>query len=154
MLDQCHRRELETLFFFHPHQERFRESIVDTVERDGMPRIVKANGGLRIELAGRGDVQTLYAMLEKAVTHELVGAVVYARNAENELAIRHIVVKHDYTVGGARAEFEVTFQLINELRRAAQRIGGVRGVRLAYNHRNSLLTPLPPQVTGFEVIPV
>jgi hypothetical protein len=147
VLDKSHRKELETLFFFHPQQKRFHDSIMDTVKRNGMPGIVSKNGGLRIELAGQGDIQTLYAMLEKALTRELVGAIVYARNADNELAIRHIVVKDDYTTGGTKAEFEVAFQLITELRRAAQRIGGVRGVRLPYNQRRTLLTTLPPLPT-------
>ena len=144
ILDKSHRKELENLFFFHPQQARFHGSILDTLERDGMPRIVSNNGGLRIELAGQGEVQTVYAIMENALTRELVGAIVYTRNADNELAVRHIVVKDAYTSGGTKADLDVAYQLITELRRAAQRIGGVRGVRLAYNHRKTLLGTLPP----------
>ena len=107
-----------------------------------MPRVVEHNGGLRIALSGHTEVQSLYAMLEEPP--ELVGAVVYTRNAADELAILHIAVKNDYTAKGPRADQMVTFALIEELCRVARHIQGVHGVRLAYTRGQSILKTVHP----------
>ena len=142
VLHPSHREELEELLFQHPQQGRFRETILDCIAQFGVPRVVEQNGGLRITLAGHTEVQSLYAMLE--TLPELIGAVVYTRNAGDELAVLHIAVKNVYTAKGPRADQMVTFALIDELFRVAHHIKGVHGVRLAYARGQSFLKTVHP----------
>ena len=130
--------------FQHPQQGRFRDTIMDCIEQFGVPRVVEQNGRLRIELAGHTEVQTLYAMIEGPLHSELVGAVVYTRNAADELAVLHIAVKNDYTAQGPRADQMVTFALVEELCRVARHIQGVQGVRLAYARGQAILKAVHP----------
>src|ERR1035441_2166468 len=115
VLDRPHREELEELMFQHPQQGRFRDTILDCIERFGVPRVVEQNGRLRIELAGQTEVQTLYAVMEGPLHSELVGALVFTRNATGELVVLHIAVKDEYTAQGPRADQMVTFALLEEL---------------------------------------
>src|ERR1039458_4970067 len=122
VLDLPHREELEELMFQHPQQGRFRDTILDCIERFGVPRVVEQNGRLRIELVGQTEVQTLYAVVAGGFPSELVGVLVYTRNAAHELAILHIAVKNEYTLHGSKADHQVAFALVEELCRIAARI--------------------------------
>jgi hypothetical protein len=144
VLDQLHREELEELMFQHPQQGRFRDTILDCIERFGVPRVVEQNGRLRIELAGQTEVQTLYAVLEGSLDSGLVGALVFTRNEAGELVVLHIAVKDEYTAQGPRADQMVTFALLEELCRVARHIRGVPGVRLAYTRGHTLLKTIHP----------
>jgi hypothetical protein len=139
LLQPAYREALEGLLFLHPQQGRFRDTILDAIEAHGVPRVVERDGGLRVEVAGQTSVQTLYVLWAAAHGCELVGAVVYTRNLEEELEIVHIAVKQDYTARGARASEGVTVALVEELCRVACRIRGVRGVRLAYSRQRAVL---------------
>ena len=144
LLPGSHRTELEELLFQHPQQGRFLDTILDSIEKYGVPHVVERNGGLRVELAEQTEVQTLYAVVTGALESELVGALVYTLNAAHELAILHIAVKDGYTVRGSRAGHQVTFALVEELCRIAARIRGVIGVRLAYARGKSMLQKVHP----------
>lgn len=144
VLDRSHCGELEELMFQHPQQGRFRDTILDCIEQFGVPRVVELNGRLLIELARHTEVQTLYAVMEGPLQSELVGAVVYTRNAANELAVLHIAVKNDYTAQGSRANQMVTFAMLEEVCRVARHIQGVHGVRLAYARGQAVLKTVHP----------
>lgn len=144
VLDQSLRGELEELMFQHPQQGRFRDTILDCIERFGVPRVVEQNGRLRVELAGQTEVQTLYAVMARPLHSELVGALVFTRNQTGELVVLHIAVKDDYTAQGPRADQMVTFALVEELCRVARQIQGVHGVRLAYARGQSILKTVHP----------
>ena len=144
VLDRSHRVELEELMFQHPQQRRFRDTILDCIERFGVPRVVEQNGRLRIELAGPTEVQTLYAVMEQLLHSELVGALVFTRNEVGELLVLHIAVKDDYTAQGPRAAQMVTFALFEELCRVARCIQGVHGVRLVYTRGQTVLKTIHP----------
>ncbi len=139
MLGAHYAEALETLLFFHSQQGRFRRSIVDSVERHGSPRIMKQNGGLRVQLPKLQDVQTLYALAGGAERAELVGAMVYTRSDERTIEILHLVVQDEYTARGQKSEAGVTFLLVEELCRVGRRIRGVQFVRLAYDRGQVVL---------------
>ena len=128
--------------FFHPQQGRFRDTLLDSVETHGAPRIVERDGKLRIQVASLEDSQTLYAVIEQVLTWELVGVVVFARTVVSELGVLHIAVKDDYTAQGAKADQLIAFHLIEELRRVGNRISGIQGVRLAYKRGKVFLSTL------------
>ena len=90
------------------------------------------------------DSQTLYAVIEDALTLELVGVVVFARIKASELGVLHIAVKDKYTAHGPKSDQLITFQLIEELRRVGHRIAGIQGVRLAYKRGKVFLSTLQP----------
>jgi len=144
VLDRSRRGELEELMFQHPQQGRFHDTIMDCIDRFGVPSVVERNGRLRIELASQTEVQTLYAMIDGPLPSELVGAVVYTRDAADELVVLHIAVKDDYTAQGLRAHQMVTFGLVEELCRVARHIHGVNGVRLVYVRGQSILQTVHP----------
>lgn len=132
VLGKSHREQLEELMFFHPQQGRFRDTILECIESFGLPRIVVENGRLRIALAERIDVQTLYAVLEDSSQSELVGTVVYTRHPSDELLILHIAIKEAYTGHGPHADRMITFAVLDAVCNVARQIKGVNRVRLAY----------------------
>ena len=146
-LDTSYRDALEELLFFHPHQGRFSSGIIGTVERHGSPRIVAEQGTLRVQLGKRAEAQTVYALVKAGATSELAGIIIFTRS-QNELILLHIAVKEKYTARGSQADADVTFWLIEELRRIAHRIHGVHGVRLAYNRGRKLLTTMRPTLAN------
>lgn len=144
VLERAHRRELEKLLFQHPQQGRFRDTILESIERFGVPRVVELNRRLRIKLSGQVEVQTIYALMEGALRSDLAAVVVYSRNAEDELVVMHLAVENDYTTRGPRADQMVTYAIIDELCRIARHIKGVCGVRLAYARGQSILKTVHP----------
>jgi hypothetical protein len=118
--------------FFHPQQGRFRNTIVECIEWFGTPRVVEADGKLRIALTVAIDVQTLYAVFESRQGCELEGVVVYTRHPTEELLVLHIAVKEGYTAQGLHADIMTTYSLLGAVCRVARQIQGVQRVRLAY----------------------
>ncbi len=144
LLSPSYQESVEELLFLHPQQGRFRDTILDCIAAHGVPRVVARSDGLRVELGGQTPVQTLYALTVGLPQDEVIGCVVYTRNAAEELEILHIAVRDDYTVRGCNADQQVTFALIQELCSVARRIKGVSGVRLAYKRGRSLLKAVHP----------
>lgn len=139
ILAKDHRGELEELMFFHPQQERFASSIVNTIETYGSPRVVEKEGQLRIALQGVTEVQTVYAVMEGLLQRELVGVVVFTRTNNNNLEVLFIVVKDEYTQTGSKSGRQVTLLLIQELCRIARQIRGIHSVQIGYRRVKTYL---------------
>jgi len=126
------RDELEALLFFNMRQHRMRDEIEQTIERYGLPEIVERDGALRVRVAGRVEVQSLFAVHEEHGRTRPVGAVIYVRDTLERITVVHIGVADDYAVGGLHAGERVLLRLLQEIRRVARRTSGIRHVELAY----------------------
>ena len=123
------RGDLEAMLFFNTRQHRVRDGIEATIERFGLPEI---DGHLRIRVAGRAEVQSLFAVHEEGARARPVGAVVYVRDTFERITVVHVGVADDYAVGGRHAQERVLLRLLQEIRRVARRTAGIRHVEFAY----------------------
>lgn len=124
--------ELEQLLFFNPQQGNWRRRIVSSVERLGNPRLVERQGGLRVEMPGAPDSQTLYALAESSRIAELAGLLTFNRNNDSEFEILHLAVRFEYSIAGGMDENSVAFRLVGELRHIARQVKGIQAIRLPY----------------------
>ena len=139
------RASLEVMLFFNTRQHRIRHEIEATIERFGLPEIVEADGWLRVRVAGRPEVQSLFAVHQEDGRARPVGAVVYVRDTFERIVVVHIGVADDYAVGGRYASERVLHRLMQAIRRIARSTSGIRHVELAYTH-NRPRGPLPDGV--------
>jgi hypothetical protein len=126
------RGDLEAMLFFNTRQHRVRDGIEATIERFGLPEIVERDGYLRIRVAGRAEVQSLFAVHEEGERARPVGAVVYVRDTFERITVVHVGVADDYAVGGRHGDERVLLRLLQEIRRVARRTAGIRHVEFAY----------------------
>lgn len=126
------RGQLEALLFFNARQHRMREKIAASIERYGVPELVDDRGWLRVQVAGRPEVQTLYAVHEEDDRARPVGVIVYLRDSFEHITVLHVGVADDYAVGGRYATERVLQRLMQHIRQVARRTCGVRHVALAY----------------------
>ncbi len=135
-LPKAFRKDLEELLFFHPDQGRFQKTIVESVNRFGVPAIVshEQTGGLGISIGALGPVQSLFALASEDGTEEhLAGAILFHRAQPELVEILHLVVAPDYLLQGGSSRPAVAIELIETVRAAARRIKGVERVCLHYS---------------------
>lgn len=132
LLDSRFHDALEALLFFNPQQGNWRRRIVASVEKYGNPMLVERHGGLRIEMPGAPDSQTLYALAESSRFAELAGLLSFNRNNDSEFEILHLAVRFEYTIAGGMDENSVAFLLVRELRHIARQVKGIQAIRLPY----------------------
>jgi hypothetical protein len=94
--------------------------------------LVERHGGLRVELPGSPDSQTLYALAESTRFTELAGLLSFTRNHDSEFEILHLAVRFEYTIAGGMDESSVAFLLVGELRHIARQVKGICAIRLPY----------------------
>ena len=88
------------------------------------------------------DAQCLFACHRTRRPGVPVGVVLYLRTHVDLLRILHVVVGPAYEYGGQFGNRDVATHLVNEVRRVAARIGGVRRIALPYR-RGSYLSVAP-----------
>ena len=132
-LDPRYRASLENLLFFNPRQGQVEDQILATVQRFGSPRLLEADGRLRVEVDRFPGVQTLFVFdSRKKPANDLCGVVMYLREGLDTLFVLHISVAAPYGVDGRHAHALLAVRMINQLRRVARSIKGIRYVALAY----------------------
>ena len=131
------RWQVEALLFFNARQSRMRQEIEATIERYGLPELVDDSGWLRVQVAGSGDVQTLYAVHEEDGRSRPIGVIVYLRDSFEQITVLHVGVAEDYSAGGHYASERVLRRLMQQIRKVARCTVGIRHVEVAY-HRNRL----------------
>jgi hypothetical protein len=125
------RKEVESLFYFHPRQQALSGSIRESVDQFGPPEILKRGERIYVGIPER-DAQCLFACHRTRRPGVPVGVVLYLRTQADLLRILHVVVGPAYAYGGQFADRDLAGCLVDEVRRVAARIGGVRRIALPY----------------------
>ena len=124
-------KEVESLFYFHPRQHALSGSIRESVDEFGPPEILKRGERIYLGIPQR-DAQCLFACHRTRRPGVPVGVVLYLRTQADLLRILHVVVGPAYVYGGQFADRDLAACLVNEVRRVAALIGGVRRIALPY----------------------
>jgi hypothetical protein len=138
------RKDVESLFYFHPRQHALSGSIRESVDEFGAPEILRRGERICVGIPQR-DAQCLFACHATRRPGVPVGVVLYLRTQADLLRILHVVVGPAYAHGGPFADRDVAARLVGEVRRVAARIGGVRRVALPYL-RDRYLSVAPRRV--------
>lgn len=125
------RKEVESLFYFHPRQHALSGSIRDSIEQFGAPEILTRGERIFIGIP-KLDVQCLFACHRTRRPGVPVGVVLYLRTQADLLRVLHVVVGPGYEYGGLFADRDLAARLVDEVRHVAARIGGVRRIGLPY----------------------
>ncbi len=130
-VDAGMRKEVESLFYFHPRQHALSGSIRESVGEFGPPEILKRGERIYIGIPER-DAQCLFAFHRTRRPGVPVGVVLYLRTHADLLRILHVVVGPGYEHGGRFGDCDLAACLVDEVRRVAARIAGVRRIALPY----------------------
>jgi hypothetical protein len=125
-----HRSLLERLLFFNGCQDRVAQGIVDAIDKYGPPEIHEDSGWLRVKVAGLTDVQSLFVVDD--VTGEPFGVAVYTRPDLEHIIVLHIGIGEEFCAGGERESLNLLLRLMQEIRRSARRVKGVRRLSVHY----------------------
>jgi hypothetical protein len=120
------------MFFFHPHQSRFRDQILARIEQFGSPEITESANGLKIRLPKLPDSQTLHAVAQEQSGEFMLGTVVFHRPDARTLEILHIAVRPDLTHSTNAGNSPIVMLLVNVLCRIGRRVRGIESIRLMY----------------------
>lgn len=131
-LGDDYREDLEQVLFFNPKQRDAEAGIRSSVESYGVPEITTENGYLRIRLNPLTLAQTLFSIDRTESGDILAGALVYVRDAVDDLSVLHIAIARDYLQKGPVTSARLVWSLLRHVTESAARIGGVRNVRLIY----------------------
>lgn len=126
----AHRSSLERLLFFNGCQDRVAQGIVDAIEKYGPPEIHEDAGWLRVKVAGLTDVQSLFVVDD--ATGEPFGVAVYTRPDLEHITVLHVGIGEEYCAGGKRESLNLLLRLMQEIRRSAKRVKGVRRLSVHY----------------------
>jgi hypothetical protein len=108
------------------------DDILLSIETFGRPRITASTDRLLVTLDSPVGVQVLYALDGTGNSERLAGVVIYTRSNEDSISVLHIAVNEQYTVTGLFSDRLLVIRVINELRRIASYIRGIRWLRLFY----------------------
>ena len=135
------RKEVESLFYFHPRQQALSGAIRQSVDEFGPPEILMRGERIYVGIPKR-DAQCLFACYPTRRPGVPVGVVLYLRTQVDLLRILHVVVGPAYAYGGQFADRDLAARLVDEVRGVAARIVGVRRIALPYVHERFLsVTP-------------
>lgn len=123
------RAALEQLLFFNVNQHRVRSGIEQSIETYGVPEIVEADGGLRVQVGDIEGVQTLFAVSERR--GRPLGVAVFVRLAHERFVVLHLGVSPG-TPATRDFQRRVLLKLMHEIRAAARRTRGVERIELVY----------------------
>ncbi len=129
-----HKDELERLLFFNGNQARVVDGVAFVVQQFGIPRIRSEAGSLRIALASGRESQTLFVLDRGELGDDLVGVVVYLRDADALVAL-FVAVHEEYAIAGQRGERNLTLRILDELKAIGRRVKGVRELRVFLGRR-------------------
>jgi len=125
-----HRSSLERLLFFNGCQNRVAHGIVDAIDKYGPPEIHADSGWLRVKVAGLPDVQSLFVLDD--VSGAPIGVAIYTRPDLEHITVLHIGLGEEYCAGGERESLNLLLRLMQEIRRSAKRVKGVRRLSVHY----------------------
>jgi hypothetical protein len=130
-LNADRRDELESLMFFHPEQGQHSSSINASILSYGFPKVIEEGGALRIGIESL-EVQTLYAFVDRGVTKDLAGVLVYTRMHGDTLVLLHMAVRPEFCYSTGYKNELVLVRILSQLRAIARRIRGIKKLSILY----------------------
>ncbi|MEA3146511.1 MAG: hypothetical protein QOI53_2040 [Verrucomicrobiota bacterium] len=130
-LNADRRDELESLMFFHPEQGQHSSSINASILSYGFPKVIEEGGALRIGIESL-EVQTLYAFVDRGVTKDLAGVLVYTRMHGDTLVLLHMAVRPEFCYSTGYKNELVLVRVLAQLRAIARRIRGIKKLSILY----------------------
>jgi hypothetical protein len=124
------RRELENLLFLNPRQHLVRAAILEGIEQFGVPKVVVAQGKLRIRLDSGREVQTVFATVSTGLRTKLAGVMIYTRLDAETILLLHLAVAEEFATHGKHHHQMLALRFVEQLRSIAGRVNGVRRVRV------------------------
>jgi hypothetical protein len=112
------------------------------VEIYGTPNIIQDQGKLRIFLENLPEVQSLFAFDEGDGSRNLIGVMVYVRQDTETFLVIHLGVHDIYSSVGERADEVLIIKFINELKRIARKIKGIKKINLLYGRGKNSIIPI------------
>jgi len=128
-------RDLQSLLFFNPQQEKVKFNIIESLEKFGQPEIVVDADFLHVKVGSFRDVQTLFAFdnRNEGEKPELAGVIIYVRVNEENMIVLHIAVREEYSVVGNYCDEMLVMRFITKLRDVGRRIKDVRSIVFLYD---------------------
>ncbi len=142
LLTAEHLPELERLLFFNPQQNRYSKEIMQVIEDNGLPKIVKDRQRLKICIGEQQEVNSIFA-LTQSPAEQLVGVIVFTRPDDDQIMILHVAVDQEYSFQGSHADALLTFRLIEAVQHLASKVKGVTRVGLMYGRHTGRTLFLP-----------
>ncbi len=121
------RETLEQIFFYNKNQSEYYFDIKHLIESYGQPRIVEENDRLYLNFE-KIDCQNIFTIID----HNLVGLAIYYRDSLDNIDLVHIAVDEKYSSTGKYADKLLVFQMINELKKIALKIKGIKTITVKY----------------------
>ncbi len=121
------REALERIFFFNKNQAEYYFDIEHLIELYGQPRIVEENDRLHLNFE-KIDCQNLFT----TVNDNLAGLAIFYRDSVDNIDLIHIAVDEKYSSTGIYADRLLVFQMINELKKIALKIKGIKTITVKY----------------------
>ena len=131
-----YKEELEKLLFFNPQQYLIEESIIESIERYGVPKIIENSKLIRVQVEKLSDVQSLFAFENINEKPLLIGVIVYFRNNLENIIILHISIRDEFSTYGIYSHKMLVCRFIIELRNIARRVKGIRTLTLLNGKNN------------------
>jgi hypothetical protein len=125
---------LENLLFFNTGQRKVVSGIISSIELYGLPYIIVNNEStLKIIIGKLLDVQTIYAIDDSIEPNPLAGILIYFRESIENIVILHIAVNEKYSLEGSNGNSFLTLHLIEELKKIAIKLKGVKTLTIYYH---------------------
>ena len=124
------RETLERVFFYNKNQSYYYFDIKHLIESYGQPRIVEEKDMLYLNFE-KIDCQNIFTIID----HNLVGLAIYYRDSLDNIDLVHITVDEKYSSSGQYADKLLVFQMINELKKIALKIKGIKTITVKYGQK-------------------
>ena len=124
--------ELKYLLYFNPQQNKVVSGIEASIEKYGIPRIIKTDIFLNIAVGNLKDVQSIFAFDTARKGLPLIGIMIYYRESENILTLLHIAVKEEYSLNSSSCKYSLTIEMIEELKNIARKLKKINTIIIYY----------------------
>lgn len=130
-IGESYREILETLLYFNTQQRKVISGIESAIDKYGLPKIIKENNKLKITLEKIESPQTIFAFDNE----DLVGLIIFHRETFDNIVILHIAISEKYSLINNQS-FSLAIALIEELKKKAKNIKGVKTLSIYYRKDN------------------
>lgn len=131
-LDASFHEDLNSLLFFNFEQRKVAEGIIASIEKYGLPKIIEINGKLKVSLEKVPEIQAIFAIDSHSGVDDLVGVMLFFREAVDCLSLIHIAVKESYTFQSSRGSSLLAVELLYKLKDIAKQLKNVDYLTIYY----------------------
>lgn len=125
--------ELERVFFFNRNQKKHIERINLTVDKYGDIRLQKEKGYVKFNFTKLTKFKTLFSLDdENSEKANLLGVLIYRQEPVDNIEFIHIAINEDCSFGGDFSDEEVSFRMIEKIRRDVSKNKLIKTFTLPY----------------------